>query len=595
MGLYTTLPDDIQEVDVILVGGGCASCIIASRLSDADPSLSILIVESGTNNYELPTVVHPGFWFSHLAPDNKYTRFFQGPKSKELADRKATVPTGHILGGGSSMNMSLYSRAQRSDYDAWKVPGWSADDLLPYMKKFETYHGPGPKDRHGYDGPIEVSGSRFRSSRLESDFINALGKLGWPEIEDINTLDNVNGVMRALRYVAPDGRRQDTAHKYLHPRLQDGKHPNLHVLVESQVDRVIFDGTKASGVAYRPNPAFQSPGETRVVKAKRMVIVCCGPLGTPLVLERSGIGSPEVLERAGVPVLVDLPGVGSDYEDHHSMMYAYKSDLNPDETLDGVNSGRLNPGELIVNNDAKLGWNSVDAQAKLRPTEADIASIGPEFQKAWDREFKDVPDKPFMMMSPVAGFPGDPNLVPAGQYFGVVTFSLYPFSRGHLHITGPSIDDPPDFDPGLFSDAEGLDVKNHIWMFKKHREVLRNMDVFRGEIPGMHPEFPAGSKAAMSTNPDKLEYTPEDDKIIEKWVREHADSTWHPIGTCKMAPREKLGVVDPALNVYGVQGLKIADMSIPPGNIGANLVNTAMTIAEKAADMFIAELGLAAH
>ncbi|KAI1411802.1 putative alcohol oxidase [Hypoxylon sp. FL1857] len=597
MGLYTTLPDDIREVDVILVGGGCTSCIIASRLSDADPTLSILIIESGQNNYELPRIVHPGFWFGHLVPGNPFIQFFQGPKSRQLAGRQATVPTGHVLGGGSSINMSLYSRAQRSDYDSWNVPGWSANDLLPYMKKFENYHGPGPKDRHGYDGPIQISGTTFRSPRLENDFVNALGELGWPEIEDINTLDNVNGVMRALRYSDPDGRRQDTAHRYLHPRLQDDKHPNLHVLVESQVERVLFEGQRATGVAYRPNPAFQSnkdpsQNDGRVIKAKRLVILSSGPLGTPLLLERSGIGNPEILQRAGVPVVADVPGVGHDYEDHHSMMYAYKSDLTPAETMDGINSGRWAADDLIKSNHKMLSWNSVDAQAKLRPTEADVASLGPEFQEAWNREFKDVPDKPLMMMSPVAGFPGDFSLVPVAQYFTIVTFSLHPFSRGHIHITGPGIDDPPDFDPGVLSDPQNLDIKNHIWMFKKQRELVRRMSVFQGEIPGMHPTFLAGSKATFETDPKEVEYTEEDDKIIEKWIREHIDSTWHPIGTCKMAPREKLGVVDPALNVYGVQGLKIADMSIPPGNIGANLANTAMTIGEKAADIFIEELGL---
>ncbi|KAI0896304.1 putative alcohol oxidase [Annulohypoxylon nitens] len=577
MGLYAKLPDEIREVDVILVGGGCASCIIASRLSDADPSLSILIIESGQNNYGLSTVTHPGFWYGHLTPGNKYTSFFQGPKSKHLAGRQATVPTGHVLGGGSSINMALYSRAQRSDYDSWDVPGWSADDLLPYMKKFETYYGPDPRDRHGFDGPIEISGTRFRSHRLENDFINALGELGWPEIEDINTLDNINGVMRTVRYVSPDGRRQDTAHKYLHSRLQDGNHPNLHVLVESQVERVLFEDLRAIGVTYRPNPAFQSTGDerkddNRMLKARKMVILSVGPIGTPLVLE-------------------SVPGVGHDYEDHFSMMYGYESTLKPEETLEGIISGRLSAEELIKDDARILGWNSVDCQAKLRPTNADIASLGPEFQEAWDKNFKDFPDKPLMMMSPVAGFPVDPASVPPKQNCTIVTFNLYPFSHGHLHITGPKIDDVPDFDPGALSDPQAIDLKSHIWVYKKQREIAHRMGMLGDELPGMHPIFPADSKATKTAT-GSFEYTAEDDKIIEEWIRGHLDSTWHPIGTCKMAPREKQGVVDPALNVYGVQSLKIADMSIPAANIGANLANTAMTIAEKAADIIIRELGL---
>ncbi|KAI1089459.1 putative alcohol oxidase [Rostrohypoxylon terebratum] len=558
MGLYTKLPEEIREVDVIFVGGGCTSCITASRLSDADPTLSILVIESGQNNYDLPTVTYPGFWYGHLTPGNKHTSFFQGPKSEHLAGRQATVPTGHILGGGSSINMALYSRAQRSDYDSWKVSGWSAYDLLPYMKR----------DRHGFDSPIEVSGSRFRSPRLESDFINALGELGWPEIEDINTLDHINGVMRAVRYVNPDGRRQDTAHKYLHPRLQDGKHPNLHVLVESQ----------ATGVTYRPNPAFQSTEDSskdniRMLKARKMIILSAGPLGTPLVLERSGVGDPQILKRAGVPIV----------SNHFSMMYGYESTLKPEETLEGIISGRLSAEKLIKADAKVLGWNSVDCQAKLRPTDTDIAGLGPEFQETWDNDFKDFPDKPLMMMSAVAGIPPKQNCT-------IVTFNLYPSSRGHLHITGPKIDDVPDFDPGALSDPQAIDLKSHVWMYKKHREIVHRMGLLGDELPGMHPTFSADSKA-IKTAAGKFEYTVEDDQIIEDWIRGHLDSTWHPIGTCKMAPREEFGVVDPVLNVYGVQGLKIADMSIPTANIGANLANTAMTIGERAADILIRELG----
>jgi choline dehydrogenase-like flavoprotein len=171
-----------------------------------------------------------------------------------------------------------------------------------------------------------------------------------------------------------------------------------------------------------------------------------------------------------------------------------------------------------------------------------------------------------------------------------VSFTLYPYSRGHLHITGPKIDDAVDFDPGLLSDPKGLDVKNHVWMYKKQREISRHMGLCQGPVPGTQPTFPPNSKA--NSDGSNVEYSAEDDEIIEKWVHEHVDSTWHPIGTCKMAPRDKLGVVDPFLSVYGVQRLKVADLSISPHNIGANTCNTAMTIAEKAADMFIQELGL---
>lgn len=197
-------------------------------------------------------------------------------------------------------------------------------------------------------------------------------------------------------------------------------------------------------------------------------------------------------------------------------------------------------------------------------------------------------------------FPGDPTGQPEGQYFGIANSSAYPFSRGHMHISGPGLDDAPDFDPGCFSDAGNIDIKMHLWMYKKQREIIRRMDVFRGEVASWHPRFPAGSKAACIETDTALgdvpeiEYSAEDDAAILQWLREHIDTTWHSMGTCRMAPREKSGVVDPSLSVHGVLGLKVADMSIAPSNVAANTNNTAMAIGEKAADIFINELGLTA-
>ncbi|KAJ8123515.1 hypothetical protein ONZ43_g561 [Nemania bipapillata] len=510
-------------------------------------------------------------WLNHVLPGNPHAKLFHGSKSDLLAGRQATVPVGHILGGGTSINSLFYSRPQRSDYESWNTPGWSPEDVLPYMKKLETYNGPGPKDMHGYDGPIQVSKGAFRSQRLEDDFIAAMKTVGWPEVDDINCFGSNNGSMRLLKYMSPEGQRQDTATVYLHPRLEDGQHPNLHVLVESQVERVLFEGTRAVGVSFRPNPDYHpgpSSDSTREIKARRLVTITGGSMFSPLILQRSGIGDPKVLNKAGVPIVADVPGVGADYEDHNSMMYPYNSSLRPDETLDSLYSGRTSLDDMIAANHEMLSYGGVDVQSKLRPTEADVEALGPKFKAAWDKNFKDKLDKPLTIISPVACFPGDSSFLGPGQFLTLVTFTLYPFSRGHLYITGPKIDDPLDFDPGLLSDPDELDVKPHIWMFKKQPSSKANLD-----------------------NP-KPEYSADDDEIIEKWIRERINSTWHPIGTCKMAPRDKHGVVDPVLNVYGVQGLKVADLSISPHNVGANTCNTAMTVAEKAADIIISELGL---
>lgn len=262
--------------------------------------------------------------------------------------------------------------------------------------QLETYHGAGAKDLHGSNGPIIVSSGTYRATRVEDDFLAALKAVGYPEVEDLGDLDTNNGAQRAMRFVAPDGLRQDVAHSYLHPRLRDGKHPNLHVVVESKVLRILLDNKRATGVVYQPSSASHA-AETRSVKAKKMVIVSGGAFGTPAILERSGIGNPQVLKKVGVQPIVELPGVGEGYEDHHLIGYPYKSSLNPDETHDAINGGRFdmeNPETRKL-----LGWNAADITAKLRPTASDVAALGPEFQEVWEKEWEHNPNKPMAVMA----------------------------------------------------------------------------------------------------------------------------------------------------------------------------------------------------
>ncbi|RYP12343.1 hypothetical protein DL765_007389 [Monosporascus sp. GIB2] len=583
MGIHTTLPPDLQEVDVIVAGGGTAGCIIASRLADADPKLSILVVESGRDNYNVPTVIHPLLWQGNYAPDDPRVFFHRAAKEEQLADRESLIQVGNTLGGGSSVSLMIYMRGQRCDYDSWNTRGWTADDMLPYLRKFEAYHGLGKKEHHGYDGPIQVSGGPFRSVEAENDFITAMREVGYHEVEDLQDLESI-GVARIRKYVSPQGQRQDVAHKYLHPRLNDGTHPNLHVLVESQVVKVIFDDSRrASGVKFRPNPGMQSnpvggPGK-RTVKARKLVILSCGSLGTPPILERSGVGNPEILKRAGVPPIAELPGVGRDYQDHNLSVYVYKADLPPEATTDGIHSGRLDSSTLLASNEKMLGWNGIDASSKIRPTSAEVNALGPTFKEVWDRDFEGVP----ISLVIVVVFP-------------LVNTSPLAFIQ-RIRIPGGMW-------TGYLSDKHGFDMKAQIWAYKKQREVIRRMAIHRGEVSYRHPTFPPGSKAAYVLETDEdgtplapsalknLEYAPEDDAAIEDWIRHNITTCWHGISTCKMAPKEQLGVVDENLGVHDVHGLKVADLSIVPENVCANTMNTALAIGEKAADIFIEYLGL---
>ena len=256
-----------------------------------------------------------------------------------------------------------------------------------------------------------MSQGTYNSPRIQDEFIAAAEKVGWPEVPDLSNLDSINAVWRAKRFISTEGKRQDAASCYLHPRLRDGKHPNLHVLVESQVVRILLDQDKrAVGVEFRPNPLLhplhpdQAEQSLRAVKARRLVIASSGACGTPSILERSGIGEPMVLERAGVPIAVDLPGVGNGYEDHHLLGYPYLNTLTLADTLDGLVLGRMGKHEdLMKGNHKMLGWNGQEIQGKVRPTEAEVAALGPDFQKVWDKEFRNHPDKPLMVFSVIGG------------------------------------------------------------------------------------------------------------------------------------------------------------------------------------------------
>lgn len=341
---------------------------------------------------------------------------------------------------------------------------------------FETYHGKGDREHHGDSGPVNVSSGTFRARHAEDEFIDAAAKLGYRELKDLQNLDANNGTERWLRYVGPDGKRQDAAHRFLHPKLQSGGYLNLHVLVETQVVRVIFDENKrAVGIEYQPNPRYRSDGKPQVVKASRMVVLSAGANGTPLILERSGVGDPEILKRAGVPLVEPVTNVGKEYQDHHLSLWAYRTDLGHRDTINGFSDGRFDVADAIRKNDELLGWNSMDASGKFRPTEREVANLGPAFQKAWERDFKHAPDRPLMIIAMYLSYFGDHTTLPdSAEYVSMACWTAYPYSRGHIHITGRSLDDPIDFDTGYLNDEkEGyVDVKKHIWSYKLQREMF---------------------------------------------------------------------------------------------------------------------------
>ncbi|KAF7538141.1 hypothetical protein G7054_g3177 [Neopestalotiopsis clavispora] len=516
MGLYTNLPEEIQEVDIIIAG------------------------EHGPNNQNNPLVTHPLLWRAHLAPETGTTIYYIGKNEAQLGDRGVYVATGGVLGGGSSINLSMYTRAQAIDYDAWNTKGWSSEELAPYMNKVETYHGEGLKEHHGQAGPIQISSGPYRQKGAEQDFISSMNHIGYPETKDLHNLESSNGVAHCLKYASLEGMRQDAAHTYLHPRIKDGHHDNLKVLLESQVIKVIFDTetNRAVGVEYRVNPAFSkeaAPQPTRRVTARRLVVLSCGTLGNPPILERSGVGDAKVLKNAGVPLVADLAGVGSGYQDHQVISYHYKCSMSIKETSDiAFRDPATGIGSLLMSQNPILGWNGFDASSKIRPTETEVDSLGQDFRNTWDKDFKDVPTKPMGTVILSTGLLDNPATFPEGAYFSLGCYNSYPYSRGHIfgpadgphkHITGPNMDDAHDFETGFLADVSEIDLKTHIWLFKKQREVARRMKMYESEVASHQPAYAVGSKAAVAPgiqadDANLIEYTEEDDSAITAYIRQ---------------------------------------------------------------------------
>ncbi|KAG2042547.1 GMC oxidoreductase-domain-containing protein [Suillus americanus] len=621
-----------EEVDVIIAGGGPAGCVVAGRLAYADPTLKVMLIEGGANNRDDPWVYRPGIYVKNMQRDginDKATFYTDTQPSPYLRGRQSIVPCANILGGGSSINFQMYTRASASDWDDFKAEGWTAKDLLPLMKRLENYQKPVNNDTHGYDGPIAISNGG-QVTPLAQDFLRAAHAIDVPFSDDIQDLTTAHASEIWAKYInRHTGRRSDAATAYVHGVMDTQS--NLYLRTNARVSRVIFEGTKAVGVAYVPsrNRANNARVQETVVRARKMVVLSSGTLGTPQILERSGVGSASLLKQLDVKVVSDLPGVGEEYQDHYTTLSIYRVS-NESTTLDDFLRGNEQAQKEIFAEwevspeRARLSSNAIDAGFKIRPTEEELKEMGPEFNALWDKYFKDKPDKPVMFGSIVSAAYADHSLLPPGKYMTMFQYLEYPASRGKIHITSPSPYVEPFFDSGFMNNR--ADFAPIRWSYKKTREIARRMDAFRGELTSHHPHFHPASPAAArdidiktakqmmpngftvgihmgtwhkpgepydaSKVHDEIKYTKDDDEAIDNWIADHVETTWHSLGTCAMKPRSEGGVVDHRLNVYGTQNLKCVDLSICPDNLGTNTYSSALLVGEKGADLICEDLGI---
>jgi len=591
-----------------------------------------MLIEGGANNKDDPWVYRPGVFVKNMQQDgvnDKATFYTDTKPSQYLRGRQSIVPCANILGGGSSINFQMYTRASASDWDDFKMKGWTYKDLLPLMKRLENYQKATNNDTHGYDGPIAISNGG-QITQLAHDFLRASDALGIPYSDDIQDCQTAHASEIWAKYInRHTGRRSDAATAYVHSVMDI--QANLHLRTNSRVSRVIFEGTKAVGVVYVPryNRTHQGQLLERTVKARKYVVISAGTLGTPQILERSGVGNAELLKSLDIKVVSDLPGVGEQYQDHYTTLSIFRVS-NESFTADDILRGDKETQEKIFQQweispeKAILSSNVIDAGFKIRPTEAELKEMGPEFNEFYDKYFKDKPDKPVMFGSIVSGAYADHTLLPPGKYLTMFQYLEYPASRGKIHIASASPYVEPSFDSGFMNNK--ADFAPIRWSYKVTREIARRMDAFRGELTSHHPHFLPSSPAAckdidirtakeiypngftvglhMGTwhtpgeifDPKKvhedIKYSAEDDKAIDDWIADHVETTWHSLGTCAMKPREQGGVVNERLNVYGTTNLKCVDLSICPDNLGTNTYSSALLVGEKGASLLAEELGL---
>ncbi|KAF9041063.1 alcohol oxidase [Hymenopellis radicata] len=588
-----------EQYDIIFAGAGAAACVTAGRLAATDPSLKILLVEAGRHIKDVEEHVQPARFFYNLVSAKDIFTFHVGKASDAIAGRAPIIPSGKCVGGGSGVNFVMYSRASASDYNDWEHAGnsgWGAKDLIPLANEIETYDDGNPK--HGSNGPIKVCAGHKGS--LGADFLQVVSKYDKTRgySDDCHDFDTCDVYAPWFKYIDPKtGHRSDTAHHFIYNQAENA---NLQVLDQKRVVRVLFEGTRAIGIEYVDETAQDKPdAPTRRAFASKLVVLSAGAFGSPSILERSGIGASEILKKNDIAQLVDLPGVGENYNDHNLVFTSYITDV--DDTHDDLfrnNTDGMEPHvkQWHAKGSGLMASNAIDAGIKIRPNSTDLEILGPAFAERWSTFFANAPDKPLMFMGSFAAYAG--GLPEKRMGSSLAYFTQYPVSTGRVHIqAGLNPHAPLDIEAGYLD--QPADLATLRWSYKHTREIGRRMRCHTGCFLDMHPRFPAGSDAAVAEaqspvaiDAPNIRYTQEDDEAIDDFHRRTMGSTWHSLGTCAMKPRNQNGVVDSRLNVYGTEGLKVADMSIAPSNVGSNTYNTALIIGAKAAVIIASELGI---